>query len=127
MKNLKKMSVAFAMIVTLGTVAAPSVGAYAATSCTSQTKSVCDFSSGALSYKITGNNTCTVTGLSAAGSNAKSCKIPSTVTCNGKKYKVTGVAKNAFAGCSKLKKITCGSSIKTTGSNCFGKATVCRK
>ncbi len=127
MKNLKKMSVAFAMIVTLGTVAAPSVGAYAATSCTSQTQSTCNFSSGALKYKITGSNTCTVTGLSSKGCNASTCTIPSTVTCNGKTYKVTGIANNAFTNCKNLKKINCSSSIKIAKSSCSSKVKICKK
>lgn len=125
MMNLKKMAFAVAMMVTVGTVATPVTGAQAASkiNCLNQTNSN-TFSSGKLNYKITGKNTCTVTGLSSKGSNAKSCTIPSTVNCNGKTYKVTNVANNAFKNSNKLKSITCNKSLKTSGSNCFGNATV---
>ncbi|WP_455718302.1 hypothetical protein [Anaerosporobacter sp.] len=126
MMKLKKMAFAVAMMVTVGTVATPVNGAQAAvkTNCTTQVNSNCNFSSGKLKYKITGKNTCTVTGLSSKGKNSTSCKIPSTVNCNGKTYKVTNVANNAFKNCKKLKTITCNKSLKTSGSNCFGKAKV---
>lgn len=126
MMNLKKMAFAVAMMVTVGTVATPIAGVQAASKITvsKQTNSNCDFSSGKLNYKITGKNTCTVTGVSAKGKNSTSCTIPSTVTCNGKTYKVTNVAKNAFSNCNKLKTITCNKSLKTSGSNCFGNAVV---
>lgn len=125
MMNLKKMAFAVAMMVTVGTVATPVTGAQAASKLnfSSQTSN-CDFSSGKLNYKITGKNTCTVTGLSSKGNNAKSCTIPSTVKCNGKTYKVTNVANNAFKNCNNLKSITCNKSLKTSGSNCFGNSTV---
>ena len=124
--NLKKMAFAIAMMATVGTVATPVTGAQAATklNCTSQSNSNCNFSSGKLTYKVTGKNTCTVTGLSSKGSNSSSCKIPSSVNCNGKTYKVTNVANNAFKNCDNLKSITCNKSLKTSGSNCFGNATV---
>jgi hypothetical protein len=125
MMNLKKMAFAVAMMVTVGTVATPVNGAQAATKATaSQSNSNCNFSSGKLNYKVTGKNTCTVTGLSSKGSNSSSCKIPSSVNCNGKTYKVTNVANNAFKNCDNLKSITCNKSLKTSGSNCFGNASV---
>lgn len=126
MMNLKKMAFAVAMMATVGTVATPVTGAQAATkiNCTNQSNSNCNFSSGKLNYKVTGKNTCTVTGLSSKGNNSSSCKIPSTVNCNGKTYKVTSVANNAFKNCDNLKTITCNKSLKNSGSNCFGNTTV---
>ena len=47
----------------------------------------------------------------------KKVTIQKTVTINGKKYKVTAIAKNAFKGCKKLKKVT----IKTTKLKSIGK------
>lgn len=126
MMNLKKMAFAVAMMVTVGTVATPVAGAQAATkiNCTNQTNSNSIFTSGKLCYQVTGNNTCSVTGLSAKGTKSTSCTIPSTVTCNGKTYKVSNVSNNAFKNCNNLNSITCNKSIKTTGSNCFGNASV---
>ncbi len=126
MMNLKKVAFAVAMMVTVGTVATPVAGVQAASkiNCTNQTNSNSSFSSGKLRYKITGKNTCTVTGLSAKGKNSASCTIPSTVTCNVKTYKVTNVANNAFKNSNNLKSINCNKSVKTTGSNCFGNIAV---
>jgi len=48
----------------------------------------------------------------------KKVTIQKTVTINGKKYKVTAIAKNAFKGCKKLKTITIKSvSLKKVGKN----------
>lgn len=48
----------------------------------------------------------------------KKVTIQKTVTINGKKYKVTAIAKNAFKGCKKLKTITVKSvSLKKIGKN----------
>ncbi|WP_167956821.1 leucine-rich repeat domain-containing protein [Anaerosporobacter faecicola] len=119
MMNLKKMAFAVAMMVTVGTVATPVAGAQAASNCAIQTTNNCNFSKGKLNYKITGKNTCTVTGLTNKSANSTSCNIPSTVTCNGKTYKVTGIANNAFKNCDNLKSVTCSNSVKTIGSNAF--------
>jgi hypothetical protein len=48
--------------------------------------------------------------------------IPATVSINGTSYKVTAIAKNAFAGCTKLKKVTIGKNVKTIGKNAFSGA-----
>jgi hypothetical protein len=48
--------------------------------------------------------------------------IPATVSINGTSYKVTAIAKNAFAGCTKLKEVTIGKNVTTIGKNAFSGA-----
>lgn len=48
-----------------------------------------------------------------------SVNIPATVTVDGIKYKVTGIEKNAFKNCKKLKKATIGSNVTSIGSSAF--------
>ena len=48
-----------------------------------------------------------------------SVTVPDTVTIGGKKYKVAGIAPNAFLNQKKLKKITIGRNIKTIGKKAF--------
>ncbi|WP_310602801.1 hypothetical protein [Anaerosporobacter sp.] len=128
MMKLKKVAFAVAMMVTVGSVATPVAQAASCNTkagCTTQaTNNNCTFSSGKLCYTITGNNTCTVTGLSDSGENATSCTIPSTVTCNGKTYKVKNVASNAFKNCNNLNSVNCNKAVKALSSNCFGNAKV---
>ena len=120
MKNLKKITFACAMVVTLGGAVAPMTTVFAASKSCTQSQSNCDFTKGKLCYTITGKNTCKVTGLSKKGSNSTSCTIPTTVTKNGKTYKVTKVANNAFKNCSNLQSVKVPSCITLSGSNCFG-------
>ena len=144
MKNLKKKLSVIVMLFALTVLLVPTTGKVSAASKTSNKT----FTAGKLCYQVPGNSTCTVTGLKSSYNNTTSCTIPSTVTCNGKTYKVTAVAdkafynndslksvkvsKNvkcvgnqAFAGCDNLKKITCAKAIKKLGNNCFGNA-VCK-
>lgn len=55
----------------------------------------------------------------AANKKSTSVKIPATVTIDGKTYKVTAVAANAFKGNKKLKTVTIGKNVKSIGKNCF--------
>lgn len=48
-----------------------------------------------------------------------SAQIPATVKIDGKSYKVTGIAANAFKGNKKLKSVTIGKNVKTIGKNAF--------
>lgn len=48
-----------------------------------------------------------------------SAVIPATVTINGYTFKVTEISKNAFKGCTKLKKVTIGKNVKTIGASAF--------
>ncbi len=45
--------------------------------------------------------------------------IPTTVVVNGKTYQVTTIAKGAFSGCSKLKKVVISDNITSIGTNAF--------
>ena len=45
--------------------------------------------------------------------------IPATVTVDGITYSVTGIAQNAFKGCTKLTSVTMGANVATIGANAF--------
>lgn len=65
-----------------------------------------------LTYKVTGKNAATVT----KGANKASVTIPAKVSIDGASFNVTGIDKNAFKGCSKVKTLTVKSTtIKTVG------------
>lgn len=51
--------------------------------------------------------------------NAKTVKVPDTVTVSGKKYKVTSIKANAFKGNKKLTSVTIGKNVKSIGKNAF--------
>lgn len=119
MKQLKKVTVAMAMAMVVGTASIPAASVMAATTSCTQSQSSCDFTKGKLCYTITGNNTCTVSGLSAKGENSTSCTIPSSVTCNGTTYNVTKVAANAFKNCDNLQSVKVSNNITTIGKNAF--------
>ena len=71
-------------------------------------------------YTITGNATVTYT-KSKAGKKAASAKVPDTVVMIGQTYRVTAVAKKAFLGMKKLKKVTIGKYVTAIGANAFEK------
>ncbi|MBO4864503.1 MAG: Ig-like domain-containing protein [Eubacterium sp.] len=76
------------------------------------------------STKTIGDNTYTVKSenelvFTSVSDSATKVVIPAEVTINGKSYKVTEIAKNAFAGNSKLKSVTIGSNVETIGDNAF--------
>ena len=75
---------------------------------------------GGNTYQATSDGTVTVKKVA----NKKSVKIPSTVTINGEKVKVTGIVNNAFKKAKKLKKVTIGANITTIGKKAFAG---CRK
>lgn len=68
-------------------------------------------------YKVTASNT--VTYQKPVSAKASTVKIPSTVVINNKTYYVTAIAKNAFKGNKKLKKVTIGNNVTTIGSSAF--------
>lgn len=123
MRNkLRKGFVIAAMAGLVFTMNAPATQVSAATrsfttSTTSKTGSA--FNCGNLSYKVTGNNTVTCTGFKNRNSSAKNCTIPSSVSCNGKTYKVTKVANNAFKNCDSLKSVKISNTCTTIGKNAF--------
>ena len=51
--------------------------------------------------------------------NISSITIPAVVKINGKRYKVTGIAANAFKNCKRLKKVTIGTNINKIGKKAF--------
>ena len=67
-------------------------------------------------YKVAGSSKVTYTAKKKA---TATVTVPATVKVNGKTYKVTTIAANAFTGNKKMKKITVGKNIDTIGKNAF--------
>lgn len=79
-----------------------------------------------VSYKVTsvsGSKTVTVSGSKSA----KNVVVPASIKINGKVYKVTAIANNAYKGNKKLIKITIGSNISKIGKNAFSGCTSLKK
>lgn len=130
MNKLKKGFVIVAMAGMICSVNGPATEVSAATrNCATAVAKNCTigktFHCGKLKYKVTGKNSVTCIGFCKNSKSAKSCSIPSKVTCNGKTYKVTKVANNAFSNCKKLNRINCSNQIANCSSNCFGGAIAC--
>ncbi|MDO4556270.1 MAG: leucine-rich repeat protein, partial [Lachnospiraceae bacterium] len=68
-------------------------------------------------YKISGKNTAQCT--SVTRSDMKKVTIPSTVKIQGKTYKVTTIAANAFKNKKKLTTVAIGKNVTTIGKNAF--------
>lgn len=119
--TVKKGITVAALSLVVMTAAAPAVQADAAVkaACSTSTKSARSFTSGKLCYNVTSSNTVTCTGLKANCSNTTSVSIPSTVSCNGKTYKVTKVANNAFKNNDCLKTVNVSNNVKSIGTNSF--------
>ncbi len=69
-----------------------------------------------VTYTITGTNQVEFT---SSNPKASSVTIPSTVTINGRNYKVTSIAANAFKNNKKLKTLVIGKNIKKIGAYAF--------
>ena len=69
-------------------------------------------------YKITSTGSRTVS-FCKGKKDAVSVTVPDTVKIQGKGYKVTAVAENAFKGCKKLKSVTVGKNVTSIGKNAF--------
>lgn len=69
-------------------------------------------------YKITSTGSRTVS-FCKAEKDAVSVTVPDTIKIQGKVYKVTSVADNAFKGCKKLKSVTVGKNVTSIGKNAF--------
>ncbi|MCI8507289.1 MAG: leucine-rich repeat protein [Lachnospiraceae bacterium] len=69
-------------------------------------------------YKITSTGSRTVS-FYRAKKDAASVTVPDTVKIQGKTYKVTSVAENAFKGSKKLKSVTVGRNVTSIGKNAF--------
>lgn len=80
---------------------------------------------GDVRYQVTSVETKSDTGYagevaySPANKKVKTVEVPSEITIDGRKYKVTGIAKNAFKGNKKLTKITIGKNVTKIGDNAF--------
>ena len=70
-------------------------------------------------YKITSKSKKTVLYVKPVKKDIISVTIPSSIKLNGKRYKVTGIAANAFKNCKKLKKITIGINVNNIGKKAF--------
>ena len=75
-------------------------------------------------YQITNTKKKTAAFIRPESDKAKSVTVAATVTIDGKKYKVTVIADNAFKNQKKLTKITIGSNVITIGKDAF---TGCKK
>lgn len=73
------------------------------------------YKAGKNTYQVTSDGTVTVKKVA----NKKSVKIPSAVTINGKKVKVTAIANNAIKKAKKLTKVTIGANVTTIGKKAF--------
>ena len=76
-------------------------------------------------YKITGNNTVSVTGIT--NKKKTTINIKSTVKIGGKKYKITAIGANAFKNNKKLKQVTIGKNVGKIGTKAFYKCKKLRK
>lgn len=85
-----------------------------------------EFTKGTVLYRVTSDDPQDprVRYLSNADSTLKSVSIPSTVTYNGVKYKVTRIDDNAFESNTSLTRVTIGSNMIAIGSKAFYK---CKK
>ena len=70
-------------------------------------------------YKIISKSKKTVQYEKPVNKNISSITIPEVVKINGKRYKVTGIAANAFKNCKRLKKVTIGTNINKIGKKAF--------
>lgn len=82
------------------------------------------YESDGLTYKITSTGTAKSVALDGvSGASNPSVTIPGTVKINGASYKVTAIAKNAFAGNKKLKTVKIGKNVTAIESKAFYKCT----
>lgn len=77
------------------------------------------FTCGKLKVKVTSTSAKTVSVSGVKNKKLQTVTVPATVSIEGETYRVTAVAKNAFKGCSKLRKVTLGKNITSIGKNAF--------
>ena len=70
-------------------------------------------------YKVTSAKKLTAEYVTPISKTCTSATIPKTVKIGKKTYKVTGIAENAFKGCSKLTKVTIGKNVGKIGKKAF--------
>jgi hypothetical protein len=101
--------------------AAPAKKTTTSTKKTTTVKKGTAFTVGKMSYKITSVSGKKVTLQKNKKTTAASATVPSSVKYKGKTYKVTAIAKNAFASNKKLKKVTIGKYVTSIGTKAFYK------
>ena len=82
---------------------------------------------GVFTYKVTGADTVEVTGITEKGKKKAAVKISSTMKGNGRTYKITSVAANALKGNKKMTSLTIGNNVVTIGKNAFANCTKLKK
>ena len=116
---------------TVATVAPTAVPTAAVTAAPEATAPAVDtgktYKAGSNTYKIADVKAATVNYAGPAKKTVKSVTIPATVKIEGKSYKVTGIAANAFKGCSKLTKVTVGKNVKVIGAKAFNGCKLLKK
>ena len=70
-------------------------------------------------YKIASKTKKIAQYVKPVGKNITYVSVPSIVNINGKRYKVTGIAANAFKNCKRLKKVTIGTNVRSIGKKAF--------
>ena len=78
-------------------------------------------------YKVTDVNAATVAYTGLQDKSAAKAKIPATVTIDGKLFKVTSIADNAFKNGKKLKSVTIAANVTEIGKNAFAGCTSLKK
>lgn len=86
---------------------------------TSDMKRGASVKSGKSIFKVTNTSKAEVSYVKTSSKKASSVTIPATVKSNGKTYKVTSIADNAFKNQKKLKKAIIGNNISKIGKNAF--------
>lgn len=80
------------------------------------------FLSKGIKYKITkaaGKKPGAASCIALSSKKASSASVPASVSYGGKKYQVTAIGNKAFAGASKLRKVTIGTNVAKIGSKAF--------
>ncbi len=72
---------------------------------------------GSYVYKVTGDDTAAL--VKCTKTKIKNVKVPSSVTIDGKVYKVTKIEKNAFKKCKKVETVMIGAYVTEIGNNAF--------
>lgn len=79
--------------------------------------------SGKAVYSVTSDSKKTVEYTAPTSKKVTTAVVPAAIKVDGTTYKVTSIAKNAFKGNKKLKKVTIAKNVKTIGANAFSGCT----
>ena len=78
-------------------------------------------------YVVTNMMHATVAYKAAKSKSMDFVEVPATISVEGKTYKVTSIASNAFKGNRKLKNVIIGTNVKTIGKNAFSNCVALKK